>query len=121
MTPLGAPPVAWDPQRFRVALTGDFFDAGGQARYPELGLDALAGTRGVELSRFAAHRPEIGADQIGGVQGVIVLAPRVTAASLASAAHLLAVGRFGVGYETVDVAACTAADVVAFITPGAVD
>jgi phosphoglycerate dehydrogenase-like enzyme len=33
----------------------------------------------------------------------------------------LAVGRFGVGYDAVDVAACTAADVLVFITAGAVD
>src|SRR5206468_376644 len=31
------------------------------------------------------------------------------------------VGRFGVGYDTVDVAACTAADVLLFIAAGAVD
>jgi phosphoglycerate dehydrogenase-like enzyme len=34
---------------------------------------------------------------------------------------LLAVGRFGVGYDSVDVPACTAADVAVFITSGAVD
>jgi phosphoglycerate dehydrogenase-like enzyme len=33
----------------------------------------------------------------------------------------LAIGRFGVGYEKVDVDACTDADVLAFITAGAVD
>ncbi|MDQ3440574.1 MAG: dehydrogenase, partial [Planctomycetota bacterium] len=39
----------------------------------------------------------------------------------ADAGKLLAIGRFGVGYDAVDVAACTDADVVAFITAGAVD
>jgi phosphoglycerate dehydrogenase-like enzyme len=34
---------------------------------------------------------------------------------------LLAVGRFGVGYDAVDVDACTLADVLVFITAGAVD
>src|SRR5262249_50194166 len=37
------------------------------------------------------------------------------------AADLLAIGRFGVGYDSVDVAACTAADVVLLIAAGAVD
>lgn len=121
MTPLGTPPAEWDPRHFRVALTGDFFDAAGQQRYSDLGLDAFIGAEHVEISRFAEHRPEMGRDQFGAAQGVVVLAPRVTAASLAGAEHLLAIGRFGVGFDTVDVAACTAADVVAFITPGAVD
>ncbi len=110
-----------DPRHFRVAWTGDFFDADGTPRYPDLGLDALADAPHMELTRFAEHRPEIGPDQLADAQGVIVLAPRVTRDSLRGSHQLLAVGRFGVGFESVDVAACTAADVVAFITPGAVD
>ena len=50
-----------------------------------------------------------------------MLTPRVTATSLLNTPDLLAVGRFGVGYDTVDVAACTAADVLLFIAAGAVD
>lgn len=110
-----------DPRHFRVAWTADFFAADGTPCYPDLGLDALADAPQIELTRFAAHRPEIGADQVADAQGVIVLTPRVTRASLAAADQLLAIGRFGVGFETVDVPGCTAADVVAFITPGAVD
>jgi phosphoglycerate dehydrogenase-like enzyme len=52
---------------------------------------------------------------------VIVLTPKVTAQSVAQARDLLAVGRFGVGYDAVDVPACTAADVAVCITAGAVD
>ena len=52
---------------------------------------------------------------------MIVLTPRVTAASLAGNPDLLAVGRFGVGYDSVDVNACTDADVLLFIAAGAVD
>lgn len=52
---------------------------------------------------------------------MIVLTPRVTAASLAKSENLLAIGRFGVGFDTVDVPACTAADVLLFIAAGAVD
>lgn len=110
-----------DPRRFRLAWTGDFFNGDGEPRYPDLGLSALASSPLMELTRFAEHRAEIGADQLTGAQGVIVLTPRLTRASLNGAAELLAVGRFGVGFETVDTAACTEADVVAFITPGAVD
>jgi phosphoglycerate dehydrogenase-like enzyme len=104
---------------FRVALTADFFDAAGRLKYRDIGLDRLEGV--TRFTQFAEHRPEIGADQLVGVNGVIVLAPRVTAASLSASDNLLAIGRFGVGFDSVDVAACTAADVVLFITAGAVD
>jgi phosphoglycerate dehydrogenase-like enzyme len=108
---------------FRVALTGDFFGPDGSTRYPDLGLSVFetAGPRCVEWSKIAEHRPVLGSDQIEGVQGVIVLTPRVTAESVSKSADLLAIGRFGVGYDAVDVAACTEADVVVFITAGAVD
>lgn len=105
---------------FRVALTGDFFTADGSPKYPDIGLDLFKGTA-IEVESFAEHRAEIGANQLAGANGVIVLTPRVTAASLLNTSNLLAVGRFGVGYDTVDVAACTAADVLLFIATGAVD
>ena len=105
---------------FRVALTGDFQNPDGTPKYRDIGLDVFAGSS-VEVSAFPQHRAEIGADQLAGANGVIVLTPRVTAASLAGNPDLLAVGRFGVGYDSVDVAACTAADVLLFIAAGAVD
>ena len=105
---------------FRVALTGDFRDSVGEMNYRDIGLNVVEGTP-VEVEFFARHLPEIATYQLAGPNGVIVLTPRVTAASLASADSLLAVGRFGVGYDTVDVPACTAADVLLFIAAGAVD
>jgi len=45
----------------------------------------------------------------------------VTKETVAAADNLLAIGRFGVGYDSVDVPACTAADVLVVITAGAVD
>ena len=70
---------------------------------------------------FGPGPPTIAPAQVGDAQGVIVLTPAVTAASLSGADDLLAIGRFGVGYDAVDVAACTDADVAVFITTGAVD
>jgi len=110
-----------DSGRFRVALTGDFFGPDGATKYPDIGLSVLDGHGHVEWVRFSEHRPRIGADQVAGVNGVVVLTPAVTAETVAGARDLLAVGRFGVGYDAVDVAACTQADVAVFITPGAVD
>jgi phosphoglycerate dehydrogenase-like enzyme len=109
------------PSPFHVKLTGDFYDASGRGKYADIGLSVFDKAPHVSVGRFEAHRPEIGPDQLEGVNGVIVLTPRVGAASVSRAADLLAVGRFGVGYDSVDVAACTAADVAVFITTGAVD
>lgn len=110
------------PRRvFRIALTGDFHDESGVPRFADLGLDVFAGQDHIELTPFAEHRAQITPDQVSDCNGIIVLTPRVTAESLSATDDLLAVGRFGVGYDTVDVPACTEHDVLAMITPGAVD
>src|SRR5262245_5089625 len=126
------------PSRFRVVLTADFYDADGQLKYRDIGLDLLGSVPHIEVSHFAEHRVEIEPQQVAGANGVIVLSSRVTARSLevsssafrrsdaevppeGGTTNLLAIGRFGVGYDSVDVAACTAAEVVLFITAGAVD
>jgi phosphoglycerate dehydrogenase-like enzyme len=109
------------PNPFRVALTADFYNPDGSTKFPDLGLSTFDGHSHVTVKPFAEHRKQIGPDQLEDMNGVIVLTPAVTAETVSRADGLLAVGRFGVGYDAVDVAACTAADVVAFITPGAVD
>ncbi len=106
---------------FQVALTADFRGPGGVPKYRDVGLSLFDNVSGIAVSHFAEHFAEIQPDQLSGVNGVIVLTPRVTARSLSSANELLAIARFGVGYDSVDVAACTAADVALLITTGAVD
>ncbi|HEX3150819.1 MAG TPA: aldolase/citrate lyase family protein [Gemmataceae bacterium] len=105
---------------FRVALTGDFLDANGKLRYRDIGLNMFAESP-VSATYFTEHRPVIGSDQLTGFHAAVVLSPRVTAVSLADSKDLLALGRFGVGFDSVDIAACTAADVLLFIAAGAVD
>jgi phosphoglycerate dehydrogenase-like enzyme len=106
---------------FQVSLTADFFDTDGSLNYRDIGLDLLTSQVGIVVDRFHAHGAEIEPEQLVGSNGVIVLSPRVTAHSLAASQDLLAIVRFGVGYDSVDVAACTANDVALFITAGAVD
>jgi phosphoglycerate dehydrogenase-like enzyme len=106
---------------FQVALTGDFFGPDGRPCYRDLGLSAFEEHPRIAWRPFAEHRPEIGPDQIGDANAVIVLTPRVTATSVSLSRDLLAVARFGVGYDSVDVAGCTSADVVLLIAAGAVD
>ena len=106
---------------FRVALTGDFLGPDGQPRYRDLGLDVFRSHPDIHCQFFPEHRPAIAPEQLEGAQAVIVLAPRVTAGTVSRSDNLLAIARFGVGYDSVDVPACTAADVVVLIAKGAVD
>lgn len=108
-------------RKFQVLFTADFFEPDGRPKFANYGTAQLAEVPGIEVDRFAEHRREIGSDQIAGAQGLIVLSPRVTALTLTGSDNLLAVARFGVGFDNVDVAACTKADVAATITRGAVD
>ena len=106
---------------FRVALTADFYDEAGEPRYKDFGLDTFDGHSHVVVSKFAEHHGEIKPEQWAGCNAVLVLTPRVTAASLSNSEELLAISRFGVGYDSVDVAACTLNNVLLTITPGAVN
>jgi phosphoglycerate dehydrogenase-like enzyme len=104
-----------------LALTADFYDDSGCPKFADLGLGVFQHQPHIQLTQLAENRREIGADQLANLQGVIVLAPRVTRQTLADSANLLAIGRFGVGYDSVDVDACTDHDVLAMIAAGAVD
>ena len=106
---------------FRIALTGDFYQPDGTPLYREFGLGVLDAQPGIQYHAFRENLREIDPAQIGDAQGVIVLGPRVTAHSVSKNENLLAFGRFGVGYDSVDVEACTAADVALITAVGAVD
>ena len=106
---------------FHVSLTADFYSADGCLNYPDIGLELLTSQHGIEVDRFTLHSAEIEPEQLAGVNGAIVLSPRVSARSLSASQDLLAIVRFGVGFDSVDVQACSANDVALFITAGAVD
>jgi phosphoglycerate dehydrogenase-like enzyme len=112
-----------DKQRpsFHVALTADFFDEAGKPKFADLGLSVFDRQPHVGFSSFTHHQPVIRPDQINGSNGVVVLTPQVTSESIAGCVDLLAIGRFGVGYDTVDVESCTQSNVLAMIATGAVD
>ena len=105
---------------FQIALTGDF-QKDGKMVYSDFDLGQLEAASGIKYSFFTEHKSEIEPEQLKDFQGVIVMTPKVTSHSLAQSQDLLVVSRFGVGYDKVDVSACTEADVVLCITAGAVD
>ncbi len=60
------------------------------------------------------------ADQLEDVDALILLAHRFDATSVPKSGRLAVVARFGVGYDTVDVEACTKAGIALVITPDGV-
>lgn len=105
---------------FRVGFTRDFLKSDGTVGLGDIGLGLLEGRRDVEWEFLAEDTRELRADQIAGYDALAVLAPRITAATLEGADRLTIVARYGVGYDSVDVAACTAHGVAVTITPDGV-
>ena len=104
---------------FRVALSANFRKPDGSPSFPEFDLSPLQGRSDIELS-YLKPEPEISAAQLVDVDALILLVPRVGAGSLTPNGRLAVVARFGVGYDNVDLAACSANDVAVVITPDGV-
>ena len=105
--------------KFRVALSGDFRKPDGSPTYPDFDLEALRTAPDVEVA-FLESRNPLTADQLEDFDALILLAHRFEAASVPKSRRLAAVARFGVGYDTVDVDACTKAGIALVITPDGV-
>jgi phosphoglycerate dehydrogenase-like enzyme len=98
------------PAPFRVALSGDFKKADGSPTYPDFDLTPLKTAPNVEMAFLEPHNP-IRAEQLEDFDALILLAHRFTADSVPKSGRLAAVARFGVGYDTVDVPACSKAGI----------
>lgn len=104
---------------FRVGVTRDFLRPDGRSAFPDVDLDAL-GRAGLEWEFLPTSDPELRPEHARDYDGLLVLSPRVTPRSLEGVGRLQIVARFGVGYDTVDVPACTRAGVLLAITPDAI-
>jgi phosphoglycerate dehydrogenase-like enzyme len=104
---------------FRVALSGDFRKPDGSPVYPDFDLAPLKNAPGVELAFLEPSNP-IRADQMADFDALILLAARFGRESIHPNGRLAVVARFGVGYDTVDVDACTEAGIALVITPDGV-
>jgi D-3-phosphoglycerate dehydrogenase len=102
---------------FRVGITGDFLRADGSLGFGDIGLDTLAGQPRVSYEFLPDCGPELSAQIADQFDALLVLAPKVTAATLDGCRRLSIVARFGVGYDNVDVDACTRNSVLLTITP----
>ncbi len=107
-------------EKFRIVLTRDFLSEKGELVFKDMGLSLLDEEPDIEYEFMEESLPEVTPDQLRGYDGVISLKPKYTPASFKGVERLTAIGRFGVGYEMVDLDAATEADVMLFITPDGV-
>src|ERR1700722_1844910 len=105
---------------FRVALSADFCDQQGKPVFPDLGLSLLDAVPTIAYEFLSEYRPEYAAEQLENCDVLISLKPKVTARSLQTASRLCAIGRCGVGYDNVDLEACTENGTAVYITPAGV-
>ena len=105
---------------FQIGFSADFLKENGEMAFPDIGLSLLEGRAGIAYRFLDEYRPVYAAAQISDLDVLISLKPRVTEESLRGVERLTAIGRCGVGYDNVDLAACTACDVAVYITPAGV-
>jgi D-3-phosphoglycerate dehydrogenase len=106
---------------FNVGFSPDVpRDEGGGLRF-DLGFEVLTEVPDLELGVLPGDPSrELAAEQLSGVDALVLWGARVTEASLAGADRLRIVARVGVGYDNVDVEACTRRGIVVAITPDGV-
>ena len=105
--------------KFRIGLSSAFTRADGKPTFPSCRWDALHDESNIELVELTGEDPLTPAG-IEGFDAVILLGEAVTPATFRADDRLKLIARMGVGFDRIDVDACTAHDVALTITPDAV-
>jgi phosphoglycerate dehydrogenase-like enzyme len=104
---------------FRVGVTRDLLAPGGGPKF-DIGLDLLEGDPRVEWEFIPDGQAEVSPESVAGLDALLVFGPSVTARTLEGADRLALVARIGVGYDNVDLEACTRHGVMVTNTPDGV-
>jgi len=107
------------PEKFRVGLSADFRNPDGSPTFRDFNLAPLINDPRVEMS-FLESESVLSGRQLEDIDALILLAHRFDRSSVPKSGRLGVVARFGVGYDTVDVKACTDAGIALVITPESV-
>jgi len=106
--------------KFRVGLTSDHAGSSGPFNPADIGLDVLAGHPEIEWEFMKGEGDTLTPDDVRDYDGLVVFGRRVSSETFEGADRPTVVARFGVGYDTVDVPACTERGVALTITPDGV-
>src|SRR5262245_61437745 len=105
---------------FRIGVTRDFLKSDGSIGFGDIGLGILDLAAGIAWEFLAENATELSPNVANEYDGLLVLGPRITGRTVDGAQRLVCVARFGVGYDNVDVEACTRHGVLVTITPDGV-
>jgi phosphoglycerate dehydrogenase-like enzyme len=106
-------------EKFRIGLSADFRNADGSPTFRDFDLAPLMQDARVETV-FLESESVLSARQLETIDALILLAHRFDRNSVPKSGRLGIIARFGVGYDTVDVQACTEAGIALVITPESV-
>lgn len=104
---------------FRVALSGDFKKSDGSPAFPDFDLSPLDDVPNLEYE-FIPVNGVVKAKNLEGFDALILLVPRIEQLSFPDDGRLALIARFGVGYDNVDLKACSANGCALAITPDGV-
>jgi len=104
---------------FRVALSGDFKKADGSPAFPDFDLSPLDDNPAIEYE-YVPVNGVVKEKAVADFDALILLQPRIEQVSFPKNGRLAVIARFGVGYDNVDLKACTDNDCALAITPDGV-
>jgi D-3-phosphoglycerate dehydrogenase len=107
-------------ETFRVGVTRDFLKSDNTPGFGDIGLDLLETAGDIRWEYLPDRASTIQAGQLRDYDALLLLAPRLPAEAVEGADRLTVVARFGVGYDSVDVEACTRRGVLVTTTPDGV-
>ena len=104
---------------FRVGVTRDFLKPDGTSDLDDIA-NPLFDRAGLQWEYIAENTPALRAAQVRDYDALLVLGTAITAETFVGAERLAIIARFGVGYDKVDVSACTENGVLLTIAPDGV-
>jgi phosphoglycerate dehydrogenase-like enzyme len=105
---------------FRIAVSSDFIKPDGSPAFPMFDMSPLDEKANVEWKYLESREGPVSAEELAGHDALILLAQRFERDSIPADGRLAQVARFGVGYDTVDIAACLENGIAVTITPDGV-
>ncbi len=106
--------------RYQVGIGADLRAADGSSLLEVAVEDVLRPVAGLEVASLGEPRAELTPDDVAGFDAVVTLWQQFTPRTFEGVERLTMISRWGVGYDMIDVAACTESDVLVAITRDAV-
>lgn len=105
---------------FKVGFSPDFLDEQGTLIFPDIGLSLFKGIPGLSYVFLQEHCQQYLPQHLADLDVLITMKPHISAGSVSGIHRLCGIGRCGVGYDNVDLKACTDHDIAVYITPSGV-